>query len=230
MKGVLVILAKEGAKLVINSDRSKDDGQNVVDEIKLMKGDAIFIECDVSNEEQVKSMVKKAIEKFGKIDILVNNAGIVYDIPFFEKTTKEWRRTLDVNLFGTYFCSKYAAIEMKKNKTKCAIVNLSSTNGIDVFAPTSADYNISKAGIATLTKDLAMELGPNIRVNAVAPGWVDTDMNKKLPKDYIKKETERIFIKRFAKPEEIAKVVSFLVSDDASFVNGSVVRIDGGYN
>ncbi len=228
-KAIALELARGGANIIINSSKTSEVGEKVVEEIKKLGRDAIFIKCDVSKEEQVKKMISEGIKKFGKIDLLVNNAGIVYDVPFFKKTTEEWRKTVDTNLFGSVFCSKYVAEEMKNKRIKGTIINISSTNGINCFSPDSMDYDISKAGINLLTKDLAIELAPNIRVNCVAPGWVDTDMNADLPKDFIKKEIKKIYLGRFAKPQEIAKVVSFLASDDASFITGEIIKVDGGY-
>ena len=112
---------------------------------------------------------------------------------------------------------------------KGAIVNISSTNGTKTISPECLDYNVSKVGLQSLTRDLAYQLKPNIRVNAVAIGWADTDMNKDLPEDYIKYETDKIYLGRFADPSEIAKTIYFLASDDASYINGAVVTIDGGY-
>ncbi|NOQ55932.1 MAG: SDR family oxidoreductase, partial [Nanohaloarchaea archaeon] len=159
----------------------------------------------------------------------VNNAVIVFDVPFFERTVKQWKRTMDVNLLGTFLCSKYASEQMLKNDNG-KIINISSTNGINCFSPESADYDTSKAGIINLTYNLAKELAPKIQVNSIAPGWVNTEMNKDLPKDFVEEETEKIYLKRFAKPEEIAKTILFLASDDASYITGSILKVDGGYN
>ena len=227
-KATALLFAQEGAKVVVNYLKSKREAEEVVHQIKKLGSDSIAVVCDVSKEEQVKLMVEKTIDKFGKIDILVNNAGIVFDVPFKDRTVEHWRRTLDVNLVGTFLCSKYASNHMLKQKSG-KIVNISSTNGIDSFNPDSMDYDSSKAGVIMLTRNLAQQLAPFIQVNCVAPGWVDTDINKDLPKDFVKKETERIYLKRFAKPEEIAKTVLFLSSDDASFITGSTLKVDGGY-
>ena len=234
-KSTALLFAKEGAKIVVDyhiSDIEPDAEKNavsVVDKIKKIGSKAIAIKCDVSEENEVKEMIQKTIDVFGKIDILVNNAGIVFDIPLFEKTVEQWRQTLDVNLIGTFLCSKYASEQMKKNDNG-KIINISSTNGINCFSPESADYDTSKAGIINLTYNLAKELAPKIQVNTIAPGWVDTEMNKDLPKEFVKKEIEKIYLKRFAKPEEIAKTILFLASDDADYITGSILKVDGGYN
>lgn len=220
--------AKEGAKVAINYVNSESEANALVEEIKGIGSEAIAIKCDLSQEEQVRRMFDEVINRFGKLDILVNNAGIVYDIPMFEKTVEQWKRTLEVNLIGPYLCSKYAAPHLKKQKGR--IVNISSTNAINSLSPESSDYDASKAGVVTLTKNLAKELAPEILVNSVAPGWVDTDMNKDLPEDFVQEELEKIYLHRWAKPEEISKAVLFFASDDASFITGSILIIDGGHD
>lgn len=225
-KAIALEFARNGAKVVVNYVKSKEEANKVVDEIKKIGTDAIAIMADVSDEKQVKEMVEKTIKKFGKIDILVNNAGIVFDVPFKERTVEQWKRTFDVNLLGVFLCCKYAAPHMPKGGR---IINISSTNGINSFCPDSMDYDASKAGVIILTRDLAKELAPNILVNSVAPGWVNTEMNKKLPKDFVEEETKNIYLKRFAKPEEIAKTALFLASEDSSFITGDVIVVDGGY-
>jgi 3-oxoacyl-[acyl-carrier protein] reductase len=227
-RATALLFAKEGAKIIVNCSKSEDKAKKVVEEIKKLGSDAISLKCDVSQEQEVKGMMAEAIKKFGKIDILVNNAGIVYDIPLFEKTVEQWDKTLGVNLKGVFLCSKYASENMKKNGSG-TIINISSSNGLNTTSPESADYDASKAAVINLTKSLAEELAPNIRVNAIAPGWVDTEMNKDLPKDFIKEERKKTFMKRFADPKEIANVALFLASEEASFMTGSNVLVDGGY-
>ena len=183
-RATALLFAKEGAKVAVNYFSSEDEAKSVVKEINDIGSEAIAIKCDVSNEDQVKSMIDQVLKEFGSIDILVNNAGIVFDVPFLERTVEQWRRTLDVNLLGTFLCSKYSSESLKKTNNG-KIINVSSTNAIDCFSPEAMDYDASKAGIIILTRDLAKELAPNIRVNAVAPGWVDTEMNKDLPQSFI---------------------------------------------
>ena len=228
-KATALSFAREGAKVIVNYHDAEKEANDVVKEISKIGSEAIAIKCDVSKEEEVKKMISDGIKKFSKIDILVNNAGIVFDIPLFEKTLEQWNKTLGVNLIGVFLCSKYAAPYIKKQKSG-AIINISSTNGLDTLSTESADYDASKAGVISLTKNLASELAPNIRVNCIAPGWVNTDINKGLPKDYVAEETEHILLKRFGKPEEIAKAVLFLASDDASFITGTTLVVDGGYS
>ena len=228
-KATAMLFAKEGAKIVVNYLTTEEKNAfSIVDEIKKIGSDAIAIKCDVSKEDEVKKMIEQTISKFGKIDILVNNAGIVFDVPFFERTVEQWKKTLDVNLLGTFLCSKYVSEQMLKMDGG-KIVNISSTNGINSFSPEAMDYDASKAGIIILTRNLAKELAPKIQVNSIAPGWVDTEMNKDLPEDFVKEESGKIYLKRFAKPEEIAKTILFLASDDASYITGSILKVDGGY-
>lgn len=227
-KATALLFAKEGAKVAVNYLSSEKEAFAVVDEIKKIGSEAIAIKCDVSQENNVKKMVQQIVDKFGKIDILVNNAGIVFDVPFFERTVRQWKKTLDVNLLGIFLCSKYTSQQMLKTGSG-KIINISSTNGINSFSPEAIDYDASKAGVIILTRDLAKELAPKIQVNSIAPGWVDTEMNKDLPKDFIEEETEKIYLKRFAKPEEIAKAILFLASDEANYITGSILKVDGGY-
>ena len=227
-RATAIAFAQEGANVVVNYLKEKQSADKVVEQIKGLGRKAVAIQADVASESEVKRMMEEVVKHFGGIDVLVNNAGIVFDIPVFDKTVEQWERTLKVNLIGTFLCTKYAVPHMK-NRPGAAILNISSTNGIDSLSPESADYDTSKAGVISLTKNLAQSLAPNIRVNSVAPGWIDTEINKDLPKDFIKSETEKIALKRWGQPEEIAKAVLFLCSEDASFVTGSILVIDGGY-
>lgn len=228
-KATAIEFAKIGGyKVVINY---LTDGENADELSSYLKQEykieTLVIKADVSNEEQVKNMIQEIIDKFGKIDVLVNNAGIAIDKKFEDRTVEDWKRTLEVNTIGTFLVSKYASENMMKNKNG-KIINVSSTNGINTFFPSSIDYDASKAAIINLTYNLAIQFSPYINVNAVAPGWVNTEMNKELPKELIEEETEKIYKKRFAEPEEIAKVICFLASEDAEYINGTVIKVDGG--
>ena len=227
-KATALQLAKEGCDVVVNYEKSESQAAKVVKEIQKLGRKSIAIKCDVSNEKQVEQMIEKTVSEFRRIDILVNNAGIVFDVPFFERTVEQWKRTLDVNLIGIFLTSKYAAKHMLKQKSG-TIINISSTNGIHTYHPDSIDYSASKAGVINATKSMAMQFSPHIRVNAIAPGWIETEMNGKLPEDYVKSEKAKVLLKRFADPREIATVVAFLASDDASYMTGSVIVVDGGY-
>lgn len=218
----------EGANVVINYFKHKEAAEQVVAEITAMGAEAIAIEADMGNEEDIKRMISETVQRFGGIDVLVNNAGIVYDIPILEKTVEQWEQTLRVNLVGAFLSIKYAAPHMK-DRSGATILNIASTNGLDSLSPESADYDASKSGVISLTKNFAQALAPHIRVNAIAPGWIDTDINKDLPKEFIESEIEKIALKRWGRPEEIAKAAVFLCSDDASFITGSTLVVDGGY-
>lgn len=228
-KATAVEFAKIGGyKVVINYLTDRENAEELSNYLKQeYKIETMVIKADVSEEEQVKSMVQEIINKFGRIDVLVNNAGIAIDKEFEDRTVEDWKRTLEVNTIGTFLVSKYASENMMENKSG-KIINVSSTNGINTFFPSSIDYDASKAAIINLTYNLAIQFAPYINVNAVAPGWVNTDMNKELPKDLIQEETEKIYKRRFAEPEEIAKVICFLASEDAEYINGTVIKVDGG--
>lgn len=227
-KATAIEFAKWGYKVVINCLTDKENAEKLSNYLKEeYKTETLVIKADVSNEEQVKNMIQEIINKFGRIDVLVNNAGIAIDKEFEDRTVEDWKRTLEVNTIGTFLVSKYASENMMKNKNG-KIINVSSTNGINTFFPSSIDYDASKAAVINLTYNLAIQFAPYINVNAVAPGWVNTEMNKELPKDLIEEETEKIYKKRFGEPEEIAKVICFLASKDPDYINGTVIKVDGG--
>ena len=230
-RSIICEFARRGIDVVINYYKNEDKAKELEKEIKTKyKVRVMSIACDVSNEEDVRLMFDKIIDEFGSIDILVNNAGICRDSMFTDIKVKEFRRILDVNLIGTYLCSKYAYLYMKEKK-KGVIINISSTNAIDTYYPESAAYDSSKAGIISLTHNMAVDFAPFVRVNCVCPGWVKTDMNKELTYDQIEEEKKKILLNRFADSDEIAKVVVFLASKDASYINDSIIRVDGGrYN
>ncbi len=227
-KATAVEFAKMRDKVVINYLTDKESAEKLSSHLKEeYKTETLVIKADVSQEEQVKNMIQEVINKYGRIDVLVNNAGMVIDKEFEDRMVEDWKKTLEVNTIGTFLVSKYVSESMIKNKSG-KIINVSSTNGINTFFPSSIDYDASKAAVNNLTYNLAIQFAPYINVNAVAPGWVNTEMNKDLPEDLIKEETEKIYKKRFAEPEEIAKVICFLASKDAEYINGTVIKVDGG--
>ena len=189
--------------------------------------DVMLCKCDVSNENDVKKMVNSIISNYKKIDVLVNNAGIAIDTTVDDKDIKDFKKILDVNLIGPFIVSREVSKYMLEEKNG-SIINVSSTNGLETYYEYSLDYDASKAGLISLTHNLSNYLAPYIRVNAVAPGWVNTEMNKELDRCYIKDECNKIYLKRFAEPKEVAKVICFLASDDASYINNEVLRVDGG--
>ncbi len=225
-KATIIEFASKGYKVVINYNNSKDEANELKEYVENKYNiQALAIKADVSNENEVKNMIEQIINEYGHIDVLVNNAGIVYDRSFEEITIDEFKRTLEVNIIGAFIITR----EVSKHMKGGSIVNISSTNGTKTISPECLDYNISKVGLQSLTRDLAFQFKPNIRVNAVAIGWADTDMNKDLPQDYIDEEISKIYLKRFADPSEIAKTIYFLASDESSYINGEIVTIDGGY-
>lgn len=227
-KQIAIILAKEGSKVIIN-DCNVDLAEKVAKEISSLNLDAYPFTADVSNQMEVTEMINQVIEKYGVIDILINNAGIQTIKPFFQLQEDEWKRVMDVNLLGTFICSK-AVSQYMINRNKGKIVNISTIHydkpRVDKF-----HYDASKAGIAILTKEMALELAKyKINVNCIAPGAIDTPMNKEVLQS--KEKTELVISKipwgRMGKAEEVAKLALFLVSDDSEYITGSIINIDGG--
>lgn len=186
----------------------------------------LVVKCDVSKEDEVKELLNRAKETFGHIDVLINNAGIAIDTPLEDKTVDNFHKILDTNLIGTFLTCKHIGTFMKEQGYG-SIVNISSTNGIDAFYPYSMDYDASKAGVISLTHNFALEYGPTIRVNCVAPGWINTEMNKELDEDYIKEECEHIILGRFSEPLEMAKDI-YYIAVESTYMNDSIIKIDGG--
>lgn len=228
-KATIIEFAKKGYNVVINYNNSKEEAEKLENDVKeAYSANTLCIKADVSNEEEVKTMIDTIINKFGRLDVLVNNAGIDNPKPIEEKTLEEFRRVINTNLIGTFIVSKEASKYMLNQKSG-KIINVASTNGYNFCSPLCMDYDASKAGIITLTHNFAMQLQPYVNVNAVAPGWVDTEMNRDLGENFYEEEKEKIYLKRIAKPEEIAKVIVFLASDDAAYINSEVIKIDGGF-
>jgi len=228
-KSIATQLASEGFSIVINYNKSKQQAEELSKFlINKYKVNVFPFKADVSKEKDIDEMIKFALDKFGKIDVLVNNAGVCYDLPFDERTVSSFQKTFETNLFGVFYISKLVGRIMKQNGYG-KIVNISSNNAINGFYPTTIDYDASKSALISLTKNLAIEFSPFVNVNAVAPGWIDTDMNKNiLTKDIAELESERILKKRIGTPQDVANLVSFLVSDKAEYIDGEVIIIDGG--
>ncbi len=222
-------LASHNCNVVINYLNSEDKAKELQQEVMTKYHvKAMVIKADVSNESDVKNMIDTIIKEMGHIDILVNNAGICSDDSFMDKDILEFKRVIDVNLVGTFLVTKYAAKYMLDSKSG-NIVNITSTNGIDTNCEYAMDYDASKAGVISLTRNFAKVLAPHIRVNCIAAGWTNTQMNKNMEESYKQEEINKILLHRFADPIEIAKVVAFLVSDDAGYIDNSIIRVDGGY-
>ena len=211
-------------EVVIHYNNSYDSALKLKEELDR---DILMVKCDLSKEEDIDSMLKTIYERYNSIDVLVNNAGIAIDTDFLDKTKENFMKTLEVNLVAPFLLSKKIGLKMKENKSG-VIINISSANGIDTMYPESLDYDASKAGLINLSSNLANYFAPYVRINTVCPGWTNTDMTKDLDEDFIKKEKEKILLDRFAEGEEIANLVKFLISDEASYINNSVIRIDGG--
>lgn len=227
-RSTIVEFAKAGLDVVINYCHHREEAYELKDYVESNYNvRCLVVKCDVSKEDEVIEMINEIVDYFGGLDILVNNASVCRDSLLMDKDIDSFRRILDVNLIGTYLCSKYAAKIMLDNGSG-SIINVSSTNALDTYYPESCDYDASKAGVISLTHNLAREFSPYIRVNCVCPGWVNTDMNKELSVEQVHEEEKNILLKRFADPEEIAKVIIFLASNKASYVNDSIIRVDGG--
>lgn len=228
-KETIIEYAKNGYNVIINYNNSKKEAieleKYVMNQYNV---NALTIKCDVSNEEEVIEMVAKSINKFKKIDVLVNNAGISIDNDISLKDSNEFKRVIDVNLLGSFLVTKYVSKHML-NEKEGNIIFVSSTNGIDTEYEYSIDYDASKAGVISLMHNFSKLLSPYIRVNAVAPGWVNTDyISNNLNDEFIQMEKDKVLLNRFANSIEIAKVIYFLSSDSASYINNTVIRVDGG--
>lgn len=218
--------ASMGYNTVITYNSHKDEAIELQKEINdKYNTESLVIKCDISKEEDIENLKNEIISKFNKLDVLVNNASIAIDTTFSDKTKENYMRILEVNLVGTFLVSKIMSAIMNDNSS---IINISSTNGIDTYYEYSLDYDSSKAGIINLSHNLANYLSPKIRVNTICPGWINTPMNKDMDTEFKKQEEDKILLKRFAEPNEIANLVYFISSDDASYINDSVIRIDGG--
>jgi len=231
-KADALLFAKAGAKVVV-SDISQEDCQIVVKEIEKAGGEAIAVQCDVSKKSEVDNLVKTTVDKWGRVDILVNNAGIAQFASFLEMTEEQWDKTIDINLKGYFLCAQAATKEMAKQKSG-VIVNIASIamGQQGVGMPGIVHYCASKGGIVGMTEALAVELAPfNIRVNAIAPGVIDTPMvgEAGLDKKAIEGMLMRVPLKRMGKAEEISSAVLFLASDDSSYMTGATVVVDGGW-
>lgn len=217
-----------GAKVIAVYKGNEKQAQSLTEEIEKSGGVIKTIKADVSEEKELERIIETALSYFGKIDILVNNAGIVYDREFEEITYEESLKIVKTNMLAPLFLSQKIAPIMLKNKFG-VIINLSSTSGMYDFNPGTADYAMSKLALQSLTKDLSMKYAPMIRVNAVAPGWVNTDMNTDLPPEFVASETAKYHIGRWAEPEEIADVIIYLASPNSSYITGQVIVLDGGH-
>ena len=227
-RAIIEKFASNNYNVIINYNNSKQEAEELKSYIEnTYHTKAITIKCDITKESEIEEMKQIIIKEFGVLDCLVNNAGIAIDTDFNLKTKEDFIKTLDTNIVSLFLVSRTFGNLMLENK-KGKIINIASTNGIDSYYEYSLDYDTSKAGVINLTHNLANHYSPYINVNCVCPGWIDTPMNKDLDESFKQKEIDKILLRRFASPKEIASLVYFLSTDEASYINDSIIKIDGG--
>lgn len=224
-KETAMLFAQKGAKVVICD--VIDEGHEVAEEIKRSGDEAMFVKVEVTKQEQVKRMVDAAVDEFGRIDVLVNNAGVVRDAQLWKLSETDFDRVIDVNLKGVFNCAQ-AVVPVMCEQGKGKIINATSVVALyGNFGQTN--YVASKAGVIGMTRVWARELGPKgINVNAVAPGFIATDMMGRVPDRVIDSIREKTPLGRLGEPRDVANVYLFLASDEADFINGAVICVDGG--
>lgn len=221
-----LLFAKEGAKVVV-ADVNEKGGEETAAEIKKNGGDGFFAKLDVTDREQSKQVVKDSLAKYGRIDVLINNAGITQDALVTKMTEEQWERVIDVNLKGVFNCIQ-ASVDVMINQGNGAIINTSSIVGINGNIG-QVNYAATKAGLIGITKSLAKELGKKgIRVNAVAPGFIVTPMTSNVPEKILETMKEKTPLRRLGEARDVACAYLYLASDEARFVNGAVLSVDGG--
>ncbi|MHB8170003.1 MAG: 3-oxoacyl-[acyl-carrier-protein] reductase [Thermincolia bacterium] len=226
-RAVALELAKEGAKVVINYAGNAQKAQEVVDAIRGFGGVALAIQADVSSHQEVESMIDETVKHFGQVDILVNNAGITRDNLLMRMKEEDWDAIMATNLKGVFNCTKAVIRGMMKHRWG-RVINITSVIGL-IGNAGQANYAAAKAGIIGFTKSIAKELGSrNINVNAIAPGFIDTDMTAVLGDELKNSLLEQIPLSRLGSPEDVANLVVFLASDAASYITGQTINVDGG--
>ncbi|MEA0554414.1 3-oxoacyl-[acyl-carrier-protein] reductase [Lysinibacillus irui] len=226
-RAIALKLADEGAKVVVNYSGSQAKAEEVVGIIQENGGEAIAVQASVSKTEEVTALMDAAVKTFGSLDILVNNAGITRDNLLMRMKEDEWDDVLDTNLKGVFLCTKAVTRQMMKQRAG-RIINISSIVGVAGNAG-QANYVAAKAGVIGLTKTTAKELASrNILVNAIAPGFIETEMTEQLPEDIKQGMLTQIPLAKLGQPEDIAKAVAFLASEDANYMTGQTLHIDGG--
>ena len=226
-RAIALALAKEGATVIVNCSNSISQAQEVVTEIKANGGTAKMYKCDVADAEAVKTLFADVLEAYGQIDILVNNAGITRDGLLMRMSEEDFDEVIDINLKGSFLCTKEAVKAMIRKRTG-RIINISSVSGIAGNAG-QANYSASKAGVLGLTKATAREVASRgITVNAIAPGFIETDMTDKLSDKIKETVTQQIPLGHFGLPEDIANAVVFLASEKSQYITGQVLGVDGG--
>lgn len=226
-RAVALKLASQGAAVVINYNGSADRAEEVKNEIEKNGGKAVTMQCNVSDFQACENFIKEVITEFGRLDILVNNAGITRDGLLMKMSEEDFDAVLDTNLKGTFHCIRFASRQMMKQRSG-RIINLSSVSGVMGNAG-QANYSASKAGVIGLTKSAARELASRgITVNAVAPGFIDTEMTQVLNEKVKEGAVAQIPLGRFGQPEDIAEAAAFLASEGAGYITGQVLCVDGG--
>lgn len=226
-RAIALELASKGANVVVNYAGNQAKAEEVVAQIKELGTEAFAYQADVANSEEVQAMMKETISRFGSIDILVNNAGITRDNLLMRMKERDWDDVIDTNLKGVFLCAKAVSRQMMKQRSG-RIINVSSVVGV-LGNPGQANYVAAKAGVIGLTKSLARELASrNVLVNAIAPGFISTDMTDELDATAKESLLAQIPLGKLGEPEHVAKVVRFLASDDAAYMTGQTIHIDGG--
>lgn len=228
-KAIALELGKQGYDIVINYLTSKKEAHALKDMI-IDNYDVrcMAIQCDVSKEDEVDQMISSIESELGGVDILVNNAAVDLSNLFHLKNAEEFRKTLDVNVVGAFNCSKRVYRHMLDQEYG-RIINISSTNGINTYYPMCIDYDASKAALISMTHNLAFEFAPYVNVNCIAPGFIGTENELDgYDEEFLKEEVKKIMVNRYGNPQEVAYLVKFLISDEANFINNTVIRIDGG--
>ena len=226
-KALVLMLAREGADVAFTYAKSVEDAQKLCSEVTQLGRKSLALQMDVADFDKAKELVEKVKENFGRLDLLINNAGIIRDKALMMMTKEDWREVIDTNLNGTFNVTRYAIVTFLKQKSG-SIVNITSVSGVAGMSR-QTNYAASKAGIIGFTKSLAREVAPyNIRVNAVAPGFIETDMISGLKDEYKEELKKKIPLSRLGRVEDVSGTVKFLLSEAANFITGQTIIVDGG--
>ena len=231
-KSIILEFAKNNYDVVINYNKSKKEALDLENKVKELYGVKVLtIKSDISKEDEVIEMKNAILKEFKHIDVLVNNAAVEISSNLEEKNYETFKEVFDVNVFGAFLVTKHIGREMFNNKSG-SIINISSNNAINKYSIETMEYDSSKAALINMSNNFALAYAPYVRVNTITPGWIKTERIEKLDKEldnlFIEEESKKILLNRFADPKEIAKVVLFLASSDSSYINQSVIQVDGG--